>query len=218
MITAYHFVGGTLLDGRPIPADGEWLTHEGEAVLCKSGLHASKCPFDALAYAPGQTLCLVECDDVVAEEDNKFVCRRRKIVARFDATEMLFAFARWAALGVIDLWNAPDVVRKFLETGDESLRAAARAAARAARGPARDPAWAARAAAWDAAADAAADAARTAAWDAAWAVAWATTVDRTAAWDAAADAAAEAAADAKRAEQRAHFKACVDEQFAASGH
>lgn len=49
MITAYHFVGATLRDGRAVPPDGEWLVHEGEAVMCESGLHASRDPFDALS-------------------------------------------------------------------------------------------------------------------------------------------------------------------------
>ena len=95
-----------------------------------------------------------------------------------DAEDTLRAFARRCVLDVIDLWDAPDVVREYLETGDEDLRSAAEAATRAAT-------WAAaRNAAWDAARDAtraatqaatraAAQAAtryaaRYAAWDAAW--------------------------------------------------
>ena len=161
---AYHFVGDTLRDGRPIPADGEWLVHDGDVAICETGLHASKHPYDALQYAPGPVLCLVECEDIVTEQDDKFVCRRRRIVKRFDATDTMRAFARHCALSVIHLWAAPDVVRRYLETGDESLRAAA-----------RDAAWDA---AWDAARAAARDAAWAAAWDAAWDAA------RAAAWDA----------------------------------
>ena len=137
---AYHFCGDTLRDGRPIPADGEWLVHEGPVTICETGLHASLHPFDALQYAPGALLCLVECEDVAGTHDDKFVCRRRMIVARFDATELMRAFARQYAIDVIHLWDAPDVVRQYLETGDESLRAAA-----------WDAAWAAADAAWDAA-------------------------------------------------------------------
>ena len=151
---AFHFVGKTLRDGSPIPPDGEWLEFTGEVVICETGLHASKHPMDALEYAPGETLCLVECEDIVTEQADKFVCRRRKIIARFDATDMLWDMARWSALQVIHLWDAPQVVRDYLTTGDESLRAAAWDAAWAA-------AWAAaRDAAWDAAWDAARDAAR----------------------------------------------------------
>jgi hypothetical protein len=190
MIRAYHFVGDTLRDGRTVPADGEWLVHDGYAVMCESGLHASIRPSDALKYSPGNVLCLVECDDIVDEANDKIVCRRRRIVARFDATDLLQKYARKCALSVIHLWGAPAVVQKYLETGDESIRAAAREAARAA---AREAAWAAaRDAAW-AAREAARDAARDAAWAAAWAAreaAWA------AAWDAAGDPAWGAARDA----------------------
>ena len=132
---AWHFVGDTLRDGRPIPQDGEWLEHDGELVMCESGLHASRHPFDALKYAPGSTLCLVEVDGEIIEDDDKLVCRRRRIIARRDATSMLREFARVQALSVAHLWQMPDIVRQYLETDDESLRAAA-----------RDAAWAA---AWD---------------------------------------------------------------------
>ena len=72
-------------------------------------------------------------------------------------------FARWCALQVIDKWDAPDIVREYLKTGNEKLRLDARAAANAAANAAAyDAAWydayaAARAAAY--AANAAADAA-----------------------------------------------------------
>ena len=130
---AYHFCGATLRDGRPIPADGEWLEYGGPMVMCESGLHASLHPFDALQYAPGKTLCLVECDGDVEYQTDKLICRSRKIVARFDATELLWEMSRWCALQVIHLWDAPAVVREYLETGNESLRAAAWAAAWAAQ-------------------------------------------------------------------------------------
>ena len=67
------------------------------------------------------------------------------------------AFACWCALTVAHLWDMPVIVREYLETQDESKRAAAWAAA-------RDAAWeAARAAAGDAAWAAARAAARAAA-------------------------------------------------------
>ncbi len=198
MTRGYHFVGKAMLDGRPIPPDGEWLTHDGPVKICETGLHASKCPRDALEYAPGDTLCLVECEDIVVEQDDKFVCRRRKIIARFDATDMLWEMSRWCALQVIHLWDAPPVVREYLETGNESLRAAA-----------WDAAWdAARAAARAAAWDAAMDAARAAAMDAARAAA------RAAAWDAARDAAWDAARDAAWDAQKAKFAEMVNARFA----
>ena len=186
MIRAYHFVGPTLRDGSPVPANGVWLEHAGPVVMCDSGLHASRDPFDALQYAPGGTLCLVDVDGDVTEQDDKLVGRRRRIVARIDADALLRAFARLCAIAVLHPWDAPDVVIQYLQTGDEKLRAAAWAAARAAAWTAAQDA--AQAAAWTAAQDAA----RVAAWDAAWAAA------RVAARDA----------------QRVTFRAMVDAAFA----
>ena len=159
---AWHFVGDKLRDGRPVPADGVWLEHSGKLILCEEGLHFSRQPFDALQYAPGPILCLVEIGGEIVENkgDNKGICSRRKIIARMDAAELLRYFARMEALSVIhlneDLFNS-EVVCDYLMTGDESLRDAAWAAAGDA---ARDAAWAAagdaaRAAAWAAAGDAA---------------------------------------------------------------
>jgi hypothetical protein len=47
-VRAWHFVGATLRDGSPIPADGNVLKFNGDPVLCETGLHASQHPFDAL--------------------------------------------------------------------------------------------------------------------------------------------------------------------------
>lgn len=168
---AWHFVGDTLRDGRPVPPDGEWLVHEGVVVMCKSGLHASRDPFDALRYAPGPILCRVECRGVFREDEDKLVCSERRIVQRADATEALRYFARMQALSVIHLWTAdpPDVVLDYLMTGDESARAAAWDAGRAAAWTgARAAAWAA----WAATRAAAGKRPSAAAWDAAQAAAW----------------------------------------------
>ena len=136
-ITAWHFFGDTLRDGTPVPPDGVWLKHKGPLVICESGFHASREPFDALKYAPGNNLAMVKCRGIGEEQSDKFVCSERMIVKRMDATEMLRYFARMQALSVVHLWDAPDVVLDYLATGDERIRATARAAA-----------WAA---AWDAA-------------------------------------------------------------------
>jgi hypothetical protein len=128
MNTAYHFVGKTLRYGSPIPPNGEWLTFTGEVKICKSGLHASYNPFDALEYAPGSTLCKVEIEEIVDSHKDKIVCRRRKIIGRVDATEMLYYFARMQALSVVDKWDAPDVVLDYLMTGDKKIKSAAHSA------------------------------------------------------------------------------------------
>ena len=157
---AWHFVGKTLRDGRPVPKDGELLKFDGEPILCEQGLHASIEPFDALQYAPGNILCLVEIGGKIIKSDDKLVATERTIICHMDATEMLRYFARMQALSVVHLWNAPDVVLDYL-MGNDAARAAA-----------WDAAWDAWAA-WDAAWAAAWDAARAAAWDAARDAAWA---------------------------------------------
>lgn len=200
-VIGYHFVNETLRNGEPVPSDGVWLIEE-KIRLCNYGLHASLHPFDALKYAPGNTLCLVELGGEIEYGDDKLVAQKRKILTRFNAGQLLYNCARKYALDVIHLWDAPDVVKEFLETGDEKLRAAARAAA---RGAARA---AARAAARDAARDAARAAARYAAWDAA----------RYAAWAAARDAAWAAAWDAARGAQAEYFKREVENKFSELGY
>jgi hypothetical protein len=204
-VIAYHFVGDKLRDGRPVPADGEWLTHGDDVVICQSGLHASKHPFDALQYAPGSTLCLVDCEDIVHEQNDKLVCRKRRIIARIDAEKVLREFACSCALSVVHLWKSPPIVIQYLETQDESIRAAAEAAVRSAVRSA------ARAAVWDAAEAAARSAARSAAWDAAEAEA------RAAAEAAARAAAWGAARDAARDTQKRDFLNAVENEFIAIG-
>ena len=130
-------------DGRLIRRNTTHV-HRGPLVICHSGLHASRRILDAVNYAPGPILCRVECNGDVIEEDDKLVCRRRTYLAVVDASEMLCKFARLCAQDVVDKWDTPSVVREYLRTGDEELRAAARAASWAAS-------WdAAKAASWDA--------------------------------------------------------------------
>lgn len=130
---AWHFHNGKLRDGRGVPAVGETLVHEGPVVICESGLHASKELLDALKYAPGNILTRVQVNDIVYQYADKLVCRERTILWSIDATEILREFTRKCALDVIHLWDAPEVVKKYLETGDELLQEEAYAAADATR-------------------------------------------------------------------------------------
>ena len=191
---AWHFLhpGSRLRTGEAAPPDGEWLKHDGPIVPCESGLHASERAIDALLYAPsehGVVLCRVELAGTILEHGDpvdKLVASERRILWRLDGEttdRVLREFARWAALQVLHLWDAPQVVCDYLVTGDETLREAAWDAARAA-------AWDA---AWDASKDAAWAAARAATRDAAWAADWAAwaaarAAARAVAWDAARDA------------------------------
>lgn len=119
-------------DGREIRL-GETLTVEGEPVLCERGLHAGARVSDALKYcAYTACLCMVELSGTVIHGTDKSVATRRTVIAMLTAEQtdaLLREFARWCALSVAHLWEMPDVVRQYLETGDESLRAAARDAA-----------------------------------------------------------------------------------------
>ena len=87
-ISAWHFADDRLRDGAPLPSDSEALNFSGNVAICRSGLHASRRLVDALKYAPGNTLCRVECDGVSAELDDKLVCSSRTIVWRLDAEEV----------------------------------------------------------------------------------------------------------------------------------
>lgn len=71
---AWHFVADTLRDGSPIPPDGEWLEYKGLCVLCSSGLHASRNPFDALGYAICRQQCAVHCVSTRRIGTNGFSC------------------------------------------------------------------------------------------------------------------------------------------------
>ena len=232
-VRAYHFVGEKLRDGRDVPADGVWLKHDGAVILCEEGLHASIHPADALGYAPGETLCLVDVRGRVIHGADKLAASERRIVKRINSTPLLREYARWCALQVVELWDAPDVVRQYLTTGDEGLRyaagAAAESAVRAAAGAAAEYAaraaagaaaeYAARAAAgaaeeyaaWAAARASAESAVRAAAEYAAWATAWAAV--RAAEEYAARAAEAYAARAAAESAQRERLQAMVDVAF-----
>ena len=154
------------LDGTTVhqtePAEVGRTDHaEGAIIPCQNGLHGSPTPWDALQYAGGPVLWVVElAGEIVSHGDpvDKHAASERKYISKIDLTKTLCAFAARRALTVIHLWNAPEVVKEYLtKTANfddaESIRAAARDATRDA----------ATAAAWDAATDAAKDAATAAA-------------------------------------------------------
>ena len=152
-VTGWYFSEESRLlrygDARPIALG---VTHEVDAPieLCERGLHASVRAIDALEYAPGPIVWRVELSGEIKTGNDKYVATHRKYIGGgVDASAVMRAFARRCALDVAHLWDMPQIVRSYLETGEESIRDAATAAA------------------WDAAWDAATDAARDAAWDAA---------------------------------------------------
>jgi hypothetical protein len=139
---------------------GETLTVDCDPVLWKSGLHAGYTVMGALQYARGSYLWRVELGGVIVRGQNEMVATERTALWGFDASEALRLFARRCALDVIDLWSAPDVAVRYLNTGDEAIRFAALVATHAmshstaAKHAARDTAWAAARDAGYAAADA----------------------------------------------------------------
>src|SRR5574343_98994 len=108
--------------------------------------------YDPGRYLPegwsGTALDILAVEECPAE-DRLWVVLRPKCI---DAAT-LDAFARWCALSVAHQWDMPDIMRRYLETGDETLRVVACAST-------GEAAWdaaraAARAADWYAAGDAA---------------------------------------------------------------
>ena len=108
----WHFVADKLRDGSPLPKVGKWEVFKGALSMCNSGLHVGITPWDALKYAPGATLRLVEYDKVGETQADKIVCAKRRTIAQMDATEMLRYFARLQAISCIDRWQQepPDEV------------------------------------------------------------------------------------------------------------
>ena len=159
----WHLVGATLRDGSAIPRDGAWLPKIENIKLCERGYHGSLHPFDALKYAPGETLCYCEYRGQIFHGSDKFVAEQRRIVTRMDATEMLRYYARMQAVSVVHLWDAQDVVLDYLMTGEEQLRASAQASARDS--------------AWDSARDSVRASVRASVQASAWASAWASVRD-----------------------------------------
>jgi len=124
---AWHFVGDRLRDLSPVPPDGEWLVHDGEVSICRSGLHASFRLLEALELAPGPICCRVEVGGIVDRDYEKLACSRRRILWRVKSDDVLRQFARWCAVQVVDLWDPPLVVMEYLRTGDTRLSEQVRA-------------------------------------------------------------------------------------------
>ena len=137
----WHFASSTLRDGSPLPQIGHWERYSGPLKMCVSGLHVGITPWDALQYAPGDTLRLVEYAKVGEQQADKIVCARRRTIVQMDATEMLRYFARLRAISCIDRWQQEpsyEVIEYLF--GNDELRSAAESAARSAAYSAADSA------------------------------------------------------------------------------
>ena len=184
-ILAYHFLKSDMCsyEGHEPPwKEGETRTLDGEIGICAHGYHASRTAWDALQFAPGPVLCLVEVEPV-EEHTEKLVSRSRRLIKAVNVERELREFAADCAERVLHFYEeaypgdqrpraAIATARAYArgEATDGELNAAARAAAYAADAAvyaARAAAYAARAAAYAAdaavyAADAAVYAARAA--------------------------------------------------------
>ena len=188
---AYHFLKSDMTTGsgrvRKPWVVGQTRRHGGPVELCYSGFHSSPTPADALDYAPGPILCVVDVSKPVEADDDKQVSRRRTLLQAVDATDAIHRVACDIAEDVLPIYERthPDDKRprQAIEAKRQWLAGEMSTAdLKVAQTAAGDAAWAAaRAAAWDAvrAADAAA---------------WAAARDAVRAADAAAWAAARAAA------------------------
>ena len=87
--------------------------------------------YDPIRYIPedwtGTVLDVLKLEDCPAE-DRLWVAYRMEGIPN----ETWSAWGRWCALHRIDDWDCPDIVREWLETGNEDIRSAAWSAARSA--------------------------------------------------------------------------------------
>jgi len=220
---AYRFVredGTSERQLEPV-AIGETQRFDGHPAPCECGLHANPTPWDALAYAAGDWLEVVELGGEIVSHGNpvdKYAATERMVRARVNVERELRTFAVKEALLMIDLSDVPDAVREYLEDEAKGIdRSDIRDAAWSAAEDADDAAWdiwaaattdAAEAAAWSAAKSAAGDVAWSAAEDAADA---AEAAAKSAAGDVAWSAAEAAVRDAIRDRQCREFNALMIE-------
>jgi len=164
----WHFVGdGKRLrygDNRSVRAGCTYrIKHNRSVALCLCGMHASKCIFDALNYAPYTKklyCCRVDVRGELVTDSDKFAGRAREVLWLVDATNVLHEFSCRCAEDALALVRKPDarslraisVKRAWLrgEASDGQLAAARDAAGDAGPAGPAGAAWAAARAAWNA--------------------------------------------------------------------
>ena len=132
----WHFLSndGCLRYGsrdKVVPKHTQILPLDTKILPCKNGFHASERAIDALQYAPGPIVSLCTLHGIIIPHGNpidKCAAQGRTHIWIADATKTLREFSIWCALSVIHLWDAPQIVYDYLNTGDEKIRAAAWAA------------------------------------------------------------------------------------------
>lgn len=115
---------------------GKTLTVNCKTFSFLTGLHASRRIIDALDLAEEPIVCYVEIGGhiidgpsvTVSEGPKQTVCTQMRILWVADASECLRRYSRRCALDVIDMWDAPDIAKRYLCAGDESILGQAREA------------------------------------------------------------------------------------------
>jgi hypothetical protein len=173
---AWHFLraGNRTGAGNLLVQVGETMYVPPPVKMCRHGLHFSIKALDALNYASGSIIQLVEVPDDSELGNDKGIAVSRKCLWLYDAANLLHEFSCQCAESALMIanvedersWDAIRAKREWLagRITDAELDAARAAARDAARDAARAAAWSAALAA---ARDAARDAARAAAWSAA---------------------------------------------------
>jgi hypothetical protein len=114
-VLAWHFTDGMKLrDGQPLKV-GKTYKHTGELEMCVKGYHASIDIVDALSYAPGFTVSMVECGGKMERGADKLVCTERKALWCVDAKKIILAWSIRVATDAVKMakkgcndkaWNA----------------------------------------------------------------------------------------------------------------
>ena len=108
MTNYYHFLKANMTSGEgdePPWKVGEHRQMDGEIALCERGYHGSLHPYDALQYAPGPVLCLVELTGVIIEDTDKVVAQGRRLLQAVNIERELWDFALDCAEKVLPLFE-----------------------------------------------------------------------------------------------------------------
>ena len=133
---AWHFVKKDRRlrydDNRTVKA-GRTYTAKGKLEMCRNGMHASEDILDALKYAPGPVVCLVDLSGEILKDTNKICARHRKVLGTKNIEKILHEFTcrcaeralrearvtdkrSWGAIKAKRLWVAGEINDDKLST------------------------------------------------------------------------------------------------------